>query len=66
MSASVKVPKLPKCDFCQDETLAQYDARTTLGSWANMCEAHWKRFRMYLELGTGKGQRLLLKEEAKP
>ena len=64
MSKSVKMRRLPKCDFCKDDTLAQYDARTLAGSWANMCKAHWKRFRMYLELGTGKGQELILDEEA--
>jgi len=34
----VKVPELPKCDFC-DET-ARYDGKTVFGPWAYMCDRH--------------------------
>ena len=30
-----RVKELPKCDFCDNK--AEYDAPTTLGTWANMC-----------------------------
>ena len=65
MSKSVKMRRLPKCDFCKDDTLARYDARTYIGSWANMCEPHWMQMRMHSELGTGKGQELILDKKAK-
>lgn len=64
MSKSVKVARLPKCDMCEDGTLAQYDAKTKMGPWANMCGPH---FNMYAanngELGTGRGQELILDTE---
>ena len=59
MSTKVVVASKPPCDFCGDQ--AQYDARTTKGSWANMCESCFTIFGV--SLGTGKGQRLLLQEE---
>lgn len=59
MSAVVKVDVLPTCDFCTSD--AAYDARTTFGVWANMCDEHWRAFRRHTDLGTGKGQRLELR-----
>lgn len=66
----VLVDKIPDCDFCHHERLrngelkvepAAYDAATApFGSWAYMCEAHFAEFGV--GLGTGRGQRLVLKE----
>jgi len=54
----VVVSRLPKCDFCGKQ--AQYDGKTVMGPWANMCPTH---FRMYGRgLGLGKGQKLVLRE----
>lgn len=58
------VSELPYCDFCKKHLLtnyAKYDAKTTLGPWANMCESH---FAMYGKgLGLGIGQKLILQED---
>ncbi len=55
------VSSLPLCDIC-DHTdgpiYAQYDARLTIGSWADVCEKHFKAYGV--GLGTGKGQRLIV------
>lgn len=62
----VKMASLPLCDFCQIEGKreeAQYDFRTQFSSWAYGCQRHYEQHRMHPELGTGKGQRLVL---AKP
>ena len=51
------------CDFCYQErkrTEAVIDGKTKLGPWANMCEAHFKKYGV--GLGLGKGQ--TLKEDA--
>lgn len=56
MGNIVEVESLPYCDFC--EQVAAYDAVTTLGPWANMCETHWKEYGV--QLGTGWGQKLIL------
>lgn len=45
------------CDFCNE--IASYDAKTTLGPWANMCKHHYKQ--LGIGLGLGKGQKLLNK-----
>jgi hypothetical protein len=61
MSEQVEVAVLPFCDFCGavHPTKAEYDGKTHTGPWANMCASH---FFMYgIGLGTGRGQRLLLK-----
>lgn len=57
-----RVHELPECDFGHlgQDQLAEYDFRTKGGSWAYGCEAHWVAQRMYVELGTGKGQRLVI------
>ena len=56
----VKVIKLPKCDFC--DKVAAYDGKTKSGPWANMCSHHWTEHGIG-QLGTGRGQKLLLKEQ---
>lgn len=62
--AIVEVFVIPDCDFCAERgsiTPAQYDGRTVLGPWANMCAVD---FTLYgTGLGLGKGQRLVLKEK---
>ena len=61
MSKQVIVAHLPTCDLCADGTKAKYDARLPLnGCWANLCETHFQQFEC--KLGTGRGQRLILKE----
>lgn len=54
------VATLPHCDFCGGGE-ALYDGRTIHGRWAYMCERHFDSFG--IGLGTGKGQRLLLRRE---
>ncbi len=59
MSEQVEVAKLPGCDFCNLQ--GRYDGMTTWGKWANMCSIHFAA--VGVGLGTGKGQRLVLKTE---
>ena len=54
----VTVTKKPKCDFCDE--VAEYDGKTTLGPWANMCATCYGQFGT--GLGLGKGQKLVTKE----
>jgi hypothetical protein len=56
MGTQATVSALPKCDMCS--ATAEYDGRTSLGCWANMCDTHYKVFGV--GLGTGKGQKLIL------
>lgn len=58
MFDKVVVSSLPTCTFCDKQ--ANYDAKTNLGPWANMCNYHFKIYG--IGLGTGKGQRLELKK----
>jgi hypothetical protein len=59
-NTEVEVSELPLCNFQhQTPTLAEYDARTVLGSWANMCALHYHLHG--IGLGLGKGQRLVLR-----
>lgn len=60
MAREVTVLKYPRCDVCGAE--AHYDAATRQGPWAFLCDKHWKSM-TYGRLGTGVGQRLLLKEQ---
>ena len=58
-SERVEVSELPPCDFDASHGNATVDGKTKMGPWANMCE---KCFGQYgLGLGTGMGQRLILK-----
>jgi hypothetical protein len=60
MSDSVTVVRLPDCDLCGDK--AAYDSRLkNETSWAYLCEDDYARFGLGV-LGTGLGQRLVLKE----
>lgn len=64
MSDQVRVTILPNCDFCQQESsvsLATVDGKTVMGPWANMCAHHFAAYGV--GLGTGKGQRLVLKSD---
>lgn len=59
----VEVMEPRNCDFCAQhgkQVEAQYDGATSLGPWAYMCETHFKT--MGVGLGTGKGQRLRVKD----
>jgi hypothetical protein len=59
MSEKVIVSTLPKCDFCDER--ARYDARIpSYTSWGYVCETHFQQFGC--TLGTGRGQKLILKE----
>ena len=55
MKDSVEVSEKESCDFCQ--TIAEYDGKTKMGPWANMCVAHFKKY----GVGLGKGQKLIEK-----
>jgi hypothetical protein len=75
MGEFVVVSSLPTCDYCAEadgiERPARFDFKTASGPWANGCERHWRLHARYRggpnhdepELGTGKGQRLLLPGE---
>ena len=56
MSNQVEVVNLPNCNFCGE--VANYDARTKVGAWANMCQTCFTSFGV--GLGLGLGQRLVL------
>jgi len=64
MATQVTVSELPPCDFCREQGItspAHYDGKTALGPWAYMCNAHYTVYG--IGLGTGKGQRLIVKDE---
>jgi len=54
-----EIDKLPKCSFCKKDAL--YDMKMARGGyWAYLCENH----KYYgIKLGTGYGQKLILKIE---
>jgi hypothetical protein len=65
MSDKTYVRTLPDCDIHKYHhgvpgVPAKYDAKTSNGSWANMCEPCWVERRWSPELGTGKGQELVV------
>lgn len=63
MHEEVIVSERPYCDFCAQagtQRRANYDGKTTLGPWANMCERHFKAYGV--GLGLGRGQRLVVLE----
>ena len=67
MSTEVKVSELPDCDICKyygDTPIdkAVYDGKTTRGPWAYMCEDHFQD--LGVGLGTGKGQKLIVTDNA--
>lgn len=57
------VEQFPHCDFDASHDLAVYDAVTRLGPWAFMCELCYQKYGTG-RLGTGIGQRLMLKERS--
>ncbi len=61
MSKEVKVSELPQCNFC--DARAEYDFAAKMGPWANGCASHWVQYRRHPELGTGRGQRLVLRDD---
>lgn len=64
MSERVEVLEIPNCDLCPTipGTPAKYDGKMKgRSSWAYMCQKHWDSDGIG-ELGTGRGQELVLKE----
>lgn len=60
--------RIPECDIHKYEKKeygvpAEYDAKTRQGAWAYMCQACWIDNAMYSQLGTGMGQKLVLKND---
>ena len=51
--------KIPDCDYCPNPYSAEYDAGTIEGPWAFMCEYHYNLHSKHLELGWGKGQKIV-------
>ena len=62
MSKSVTVDYVPPCDFDAAHGPAYADFKTNLGPWANGCVKCFKRYGG--ALGTGKGQELVVKDDA--
>ena len=60
-STETLVNRIPKCDLCDEE--ARYNARTSFGPWAYLCEKHFKSHG--IGLGMGYGQMLKLREKVK-
>jgi hypothetical protein len=63
----VEVVVFPNCDICFDAGLsrsAKYDAKTKTGPWAYLCETHYQEYG--IGLGTGLGQKLVLKKIPEP
>ena len=65
MITEAYIAKLPDCQICEVEDLqteipAEYDGKTIMGPWANMCAAHFASHGV--GLGTGKGQKLIVGE----
>ena len=66
MSDSVVVAKRPSCDIHKyrlgvEDVPAEFDGKTKDGPWANMCAVCFVKYGV--GLGTGRGQRLVVKEE---
>lgn len=65
MGTEVEVSKFPPCDIHiayknRRDVEARYDGKTKQGPWAYMCEECFLKHGT--GLGTGKGQRLIVKE----
>jgi hypothetical protein len=62
-NTAVRVDRVPLCDYCTHLGVnepAKYDAKTSHGPWAFMCQRH---FDMYGgRLGLGLGQKLKLRK----
>jgi hypothetical protein len=64
MSKKVKVDSLPNCAICESrgrDVPARYDAKTVMGPWSHLCEAHFSEYGM--GLGTSFGQELILSDD---
>lgn len=64
MSTEAYVKELPNCDFCKQDNLivdAEYDGKTVMGPWANMCAKHHVQYGT--GVGTGRGQKLIVGEK---
>jgi len=62
----INISEFPNCQVCKENGInrkAKYDARSRHGWWAYMCESHYDQ--IGIGLGTGKGQKLILKVEGK-
>lgn len=62
MSIKTYVNEIPACDLCAQDGRkepAAFDAKTSMGPWAHLCEEHFSL--AGLGLGTGVGQRLVLR-----
>lgn len=57
MGTEVSVDRLPACDWCGGP--AHYDFKTRFGPWAYGCDEHYSSMRLFPDLGTGKGQKLV-------
>ena len=55
-SVKVKIEDARDCDFCK-VNLAEYDGKTVLGPWANMCRLCFAQFG--IGLGLGRGQKYI-------
>jgi hypothetical protein len=61
----ISAPKT--CDLCSEAgltTQAEYDAKTTMGPWANLCQEHFDDYGV--GLGLGRGQKLIVGTKPKP
>jgi len=67
MSSEVVVAELPLCDMCVHQRgagmadQAMYDAATRMGPWAYVCQYHFEHY--CYGVGTGRGQRLVLRSK---
>ena len=60
MGKTAVISELPPCDFCKmegREEPAEYDGKTKMGPWANMCQHHFDKYGV--GLGAGLGQKLV-------
>lgn len=61
-----RVHTMPPCNFAEtdewecDNLPDRFDFMTQQGPWAFGCKRHYEVYRLYRDLGTGKGQRLVL------
>lgn len=60
MSVRTIVESLPTCELCH-KAEALFDGKTRIGPWAFMCLQCFGKFG--IGLGTGKGQRMVLRSE---
>lgn len=66
--AILKVHTIPKCDICLShgsEKEALYEAKTTFGPWAFLCEKCFNEVGVSLKLGLGRRVILIKEDEEK-